>query len=77
MADNLVELISLDERWRLLPSMNEVDREEEGSEIRVVRKLATIRVEKNVGTFGINLNMSTATNPRLIVMYKPQASQKD
>ena len=55
-------------------SMNEVDREEEGSEI--VRKLATIRVEKTVGTFGINLNMSTATNPRLIVMYKPQASQK-
>ena len=54
--------------------MNEVDREEEGSEI--VRKLATIRVEKTVGTFGINLNMSTATNPRLIVMYKPQASQK-
>ena len=74
MADNLVELISLDERWRLLPSVNEVDREEEGSEI--VRKLATIRVEKTVGTFGINLNMSTAKNPRLIVMYKPQASQK-
>ena len=45
MEDNLVEQISLVERGRQLPSVNEADREEEGSEI--VRKFATMQVENN------------------------------